>query len=217
MGDLRQILVGFDLPLVQVFLLYLVLTPLLSIAVIAPLLESRLLPVRFRDQFLTFTVGDIALAWFATWMTMSNRRSDYQPIATWWVVVVAVVAAAIAIVITRGELNDKGDFAYAKRAVVSPTKLYHNGILYVGYLWLLTMLLTQSYLQGWTWNMLWMAIPLLVWVATMYVDNVFSSDNTKRSRAANAHTGQWQFAWVFIHKHGWAATGVTCQDIAPNE
>lgn len=200
--SLPLLLVGFNLPIYLVFIMYVVLTPLLSYLVIAPAFESRRLPIRFHDQFLTFVVGDIALAWLATWMTASNRQSEYQFIPMGWPLLVAIVTVAIAIVMTRGELQDTSRFAYKRRSVLSPTKLYHNFVLYAGYVWLLVMLLTQVIMQGPDWSSLWMAIPLLIWVATMYIDNAWSSDDVKLSRAMRAHVDNWEPCWSVIRRHG---------------
>lgn len=202
---MEQLLTGFELPFWAVLLGYLLVTPLLPILVIAPVCERRDLPIHPKEgQFYTFIYGDIALALTAASLTSVNQGGNYLPVHTWWVAAVGVVTVLAAIAMTVAEYRDAvagKPFAYAPRAVLSPTKLYHNLVLYGGYAWLLVMLLTEAILVvtriGDTATKLSGALLLVcglvfagVWAWTMFLDEQ-STPVEKQRRAEKAHVADW--------------------------
>ena len=193
------LLVGFNQSFPVVFAAYLLLTPLLPYVFIAPLLESRWLPFNLRRQFATFVVGDVLLALSAALMTISNQSGEFKRIPAWIMLSVLAITIAVSIVITKGEYTaaTRGDeFAYEPRAVISPTKLYHNIVLYAGYAFVLVMLLIEMILQGAGLSKVLLAlIPAIGWAITLVLEEKLTSDDVRRSRARNAHIASWSYLW----------------------
>lgn len=206
----ENLLTGYDAPFYVVLSVALILTPLLSIFIIAPVFEGRRLPLDPKNgQFYTFVYGDIALAAAATILVVVNQAYDFVPLANWWMGLAGVVTVVVALIMTAGEYaaaRNSDEYAYAPRAVLSPTKLYHNLVLYGGYVWLLVMLLTESVLiiihnpEQWIGGSIMIAAALFfagLWGYTMILDEQSSSDQ-KRLRADKAHIANWQPQYMVI-------------------
>jgi hypothetical protein len=174
----------------------LAITPGMMI-VIAPVLESRWLPLRSSKQFVSFFPGDVFLGLMTTGLLILAQdlplEERWYSSDQWRGIIQAVVLVA-AVVLTYGE---KG--AYPRRALYSPTKIYHNGILYVGYGYLVITTLA-AVLAGsiWTWSFAgWLSLcllPGLIWLRLLLKDNSLHPEQTRR-KAASAHVADWKPIW----------------------
>lgn len=101
--------------------------------------ESRLIPLRPSKQFVSFFPGDlipgIGLALF---MQLAKRLpAEERWYANVWVHLgMIVVLSVVAFLMTRQEYRDG---VYPLRAILSPTKLYHNFVLYVLFAYVIIM------------------------------------------------------------------------------
>lgn len=178
------------------------LTPVAMI-VIALLGESRLLPLSPRYQFLAFFPGDLFLGGMVAGLLVVAGQlpaESHWYNAWWWHVLVLIGAVVVAVVITLGEYNDPD--GYGKRAVLSPTKLYHNILLYggYGYVIVVTLIAVCAWLWGnWSWANAWpVGLSLLmglVWVAMLVADGRMSNE-IDRSRVRYAHVNDWKPIWT---------------------
>lgn len=196
------LLVGFNLSFWQLFIGYLLLTPV-AMYIIAPVLESRLLPLSLRRQFASFLIGDVLLAFSAAALSVFNRKASFVAIPLVVIIGLLMMSVAVAIKITYGEwqASKRGDkLAYAPRAVLSPTKLYHNLLLYGGYGWIMLLVIAQAGLQVFTEGasvagFSLALLPAAGWLAVLVLESTLSSKETTRRRAEHAHVANWRFCW----------------------
>ncbi|MEO5499610.1 MAG: hypothetical protein ABIR46_03860, partial [Candidatus Saccharimonadales bacterium] len=111
--------------------------------------ESRLVPWKPSEQFLSFFPGDFFLGtmlalllWFA--QRLPSEEQFYN--SAWFHFVVMAMTFLVAGKITSDEYHDVD--GYGHRAVLSPTKLYHNILLYgaYGYVIVVTLVAVVSWL-----------------------------------------------------------------------
>lgn len=201
------LLVGFDWSFWPLFWLYFTLTPF-AMFVIALVLETRWLPINLRRQYVSFLIGDIFLAWTAALLSVNNQGSVYKPMHIWAGLLLLAATVIVSIVMTNGEYqeavkkasgNHPDLIAYEVRAVLSPTKLYHNIVLYAGYVFILVMLLAETTLQGTPfWMIMLLLVPALVWLAILILENYLTSDEVKQLRCdgvIGAHIKDWFCIW----------------------
>lgn len=156
--------------------------------------ESRILPVTPDKQFVSFVPGDLFLSMAAAlllWRASSLPAESRWYNSTTWHVIVLMAAIVVAIVMTWMEWKSG---VYSTRAIFSPTKLYHNGILYGGYGYVIvTTLVALIFGAGDRW---WLSalLPGLIWVYLLAVDNT-GLPKVKESRAAHAHDPNWKPIW----------------------
>lgn len=156
--------------------------------------ESRLIPIAPDRQFVSFFPGDLFLGVTATGLlTLAPQlpAEHHWYNATWWSVLVLIGAVVVAVVMTWFEWSSG---AYPTRAIFSPTKLYHNGVLYIGYGYVIVTTLVAALAGARSWTLLWVLVPGLVWVGLMVVDNMSSAEALAR-KAAGAHTPHWKPIW----------------------
>jgi hypothetical protein len=174
-----------------------VLTPGLFI-LIGWVFEGRKIPLHPRHQFLGFFPGDLFLGvltgglithvvvfppaqgWYTSW---------------WWYLIVFVSASAVAISLTAWELRTG---SYSKRAILSPTKLYHNGLLYVGYGSIIVSTLFAALFGAPTWWLALIILPGLAWAVCNVLDGSVRlwGPNPMHRKAFHAHKRDWQPIWV---------------------
>ncbi|HEX6416215.1 MAG TPA: hypothetical protein VFZ62_01705 [Candidatus Saccharimonadales bacterium] len=183
---------------VVTFLLCLVITPGLMI-VIAKVLESRWLPLGPKKQFLSFFPGDILLGLTTAGLLVLAQRlpvEDRWYNAFWLHFLVQVAAIAIAFYLTFDELKN---FAYPLEAILSPTKIYHNFLLYAGYGYLVFMTLV-AVLAGsdWSWGFAGLLgltlLPALVWLVLVRMDSTLPP-HRHSIKAQSAHVHDWRPIW----------------------
>jgi hypothetical protein len=174
--------------------------------VLAKIGESRPLPTSYEQQFRSFFPGDLFLAMSATILVAMAVLLPAQ--ARWynarlWHVIVLVCAVAVAILITVGEYNDPN--GYGHRAVLSPTKLYHNILLYgaYGYVIVVTLVaLIAGLVIDWQWSraalLLFALIPGFIWVGLLKADSDAPYE-VKESRKDYAHVNDWEPIWSRSH------------------
>lgn len=188
--------------LLTIFLCWL-LTPGMMI-VIAPLLESRWLPLGRYRQFRSFFPGDLFLGVSTAGLLVLAQT--LPPVPRWynsgvWHWSVQIAAIAVALVLTWSEYKAG---AYPLRAILSPTKLYHNFLLYGGYGYVaLTTLVAVLFGSDWTWSFAgWLVLcllPLLWWGYLVIQDNSLSGEQA-RWKAASAHIEDWTPIWWGWHR-----------------
>jgi len=117
----------------------------------------------------------------------------------WFHAMVLVSAATVAVLITVSEYNDTN--GYGHRAVLSPTKLYHNIVLYGGYGYVIVVVLVAvvaGLVMNWNGMNALLLIALLfpgfVWISLLYAEQQ-SSDEVKKSRIEHAHVNDWKPIW----------------------
>lgn len=189
------------------------ITPVMMF-VVGLVFEGRMLPISPRHQFLSFFPGDLFLgAMTAGLLTLARRLPDghHWYNAWWWHVPVLVITCVVAFVITKGEYSDPN--GYGHRAVLSPTKLYHNGVLYGLYGYVVVVLLvavTTMVVQStsWTLGLLYLLtlVPGAVWACLLVLEqnDAFlerivpgvSAEEVKKERMENAHQSDWRPLWA---------------------
>lgn len=174
--------------------LCLFITPVLHV-LIGLVFEGRVVPLRPSRQFLSFFPGDVLLGIAVAGMLTQAQKIPGEPRwfnAWWWHVLVLLVALAIAAWMTRAEARDG---VYPRRAMLSPTKLYHNFALYgiYGYVAFVTFVAVVCAAWSW-WLLLLVGLPLLLWVGLVVYDNL-CSERVRRRRAAYAHVADWRPIW----------------------
>jgi hypothetical protein len=188
-----------DGPWWAIFLKCLLFTPI-ALVIIAPLFESRWLPLDLTYQFVTFIVGDVFLALFVATITSYIRESAAMPIDLWYHLVILAVCFAVAWFMTHGEMKAakaNAEAAYTPRAVRSPTKIYHNYVLYGGYAYVMVALTTQVILQDhfWSWSTGLVFVPFLVWLTILLVEGFKTPMRVAKLRARFAHIDDWKPIW----------------------
>ncbi len=167
--------------------------------------EFRLIPLSPSTQFLSFFPGDLFLgAGVACLLTAArglpdDRRWYSAPIVHLLVMVAAVSAA---IYLTRGEW--KGG-AYPKMAILSPTKLYHNGALYGAYGYLAVVVFIAD-VAGLGWGEIfaggWMTRALIfigIWVVLVVSEGKIFGPAGMAQKARHAHVETWPYGWLVAY------------------
>lgn len=175
-------------------------TPVGMIAV-GLICESRMVPLRPSRQFLSFFPGDIFLGVAAAGLLVMARQLPAELRwynATAWHVIVLVFTALVAVVMTYGEWKSG---VYPTRAIFSPTKLYHNILLYVGYGYVIVTTLV-AVVAGLSWSsrptfvagLACCLVPGVIWGVLVVKDNSLSTAQS-HDKAAHAHVGNWEPFW----------------------
>lgn len=164
--------------------------------------ESRLIPWTPSYQFLSFLPGDFFLGGMAAGLLVLSRQLPAERHLYnngWFHLVLLLGAAAVAVIITRGEYNDPN--GYGHRAVLSPTKLYHNLLLYGGYGYIIVATLValvawavMQHEMAFTGLLVLCLLPGLIWVGLLVVEQKVP-ENVKRDRVHNAHVNDWSPIW----------------------
>jgi len=164
-------------------------------------LEGRFVPLLPPKQFSSFFPGDLFLGLsVALLITLAGRIPDgthwYQ--STTWHVIVLVVAFIVATLMTYGEW--KSEF-YPAGAIFSPTKIYHNYVLYVGYGYVaVTTLVAVVFGSNWSWRfagtLALCLVPVLIWGSLVKRDDGMSPEK-KQEAARHAHVTDWKLFGLF--------------------
>ena len=156
--------------------------------------ESRLVPLSPGMQFLSFFPGDLFLGAMAAGLfvraqNMPSESRWYN--ATWWHLLVLIVALLVATGMTYLEWKSG---VYPTRAIFSPTKIYHNLLLYGGYGYVITVTLVAlafgSAKKAWV----LVVLPGLVWGVLVVKDNSLSAAEASE-KAQHAHVEDWRPIW----------------------
>lgn len=172
------------------------LTPGLFI-LIGRIFENRRVPLHPRFQFLGFFPGDLFLGLLSGGLI--THAIVFPPNPGWytsvvWYVIVVIGATIAAIGLTAWELHQK---IYSKRAILSPTKLYHNGLLYIGYGSLLVSTFVMILFGGATWWLAPILVPAVAWAICNVLDGSARLWGTQpmHRKAFHAHKADWQPIW----------------------
>lgn len=172
-----------------------IITPGLMIFPITPVFESRWLPLDSGRQFTGFFPGDLFLGLgiaILLWRAQSLPSGAQFYNSFWFHMLVLVITLTIAVVMTYQEWKSG---VWLTRAMYSPTKLYHNIVLYglYGYVAAVTgVAVLVAAPDRW-----WMLVALLhglIWAGLVMRDNS-SSESVKASRVEFAHVAYWQPIW----------------------
>ncbi len=182
-------------------LVCLVITPGAMI-IIAPILETRWLPLSPKRQFLAFFPGDLLLGvGVASLLTAAQdlpaeRRWYAAPIVH--IMVIGIAAGAAYLLTFVVEL--KGG-VYPRRAIFSPTKLYHNGVLYIGYGYVAATTFIAD-VAGLGWSELfrggWMSLALIclaTWLVLVVFEGMIFGKAGMAMKARFAHVPDWRPFW----------------------
>ncbi len=159
--------------------------------------ESRIIPMSPRDQFLSFFPGDLILGGgvaclIAAAHGLPNGHRWYSsPILH---LVVSSISMVAAYYLTKAEWKTG---AYPKRAILSPTKIYHNFFLYgvYGYLAGVTLLADVAGL-GWheifVGRWLTFAVVLIgTWLIIVVTEGMIFGTEGMARKARHAHVSNW--------------------------
>lgn len=179
-------------------LICLTISPLMMIFV-GLIGESRFIKLDPWHQFLSFFPGDLFLSWgVANGLFLSQRLtikvSWYNN--TLFHIGILLGAFFVAIMITRMELRADPDkpYAFPRRALTSPTKLYHNFALYGFYGYLATSTYVACIAGGMGWNTLYAALPFGGWIILLLTEGK-STKLTREQRIKCAHVEDWSPIW----------------------
>jgi hypothetical protein len=158
--------------------------------------ESRVIPL-WGDQSRAFNPGDIGLGF-----TLATGVYLYQqiPSDSFWVsgrmVSIGCIVAVLTCYVMRTWID--GENNYSRGALNSPTKLYHDFVLYLGFLWALVSACVPGILFGTSWggdNLSCKLVGLVgfaVWVYGMYLD---ATDEESERKSRVRHTAFYQPIW----------------------
>ena len=189
-------------PLWLVFIKQQLMTPI-GLILVGIMFESRLVPLHPSNQFVSFMPGDIflgayiaGLIWLAGRILPAEKRR-YN--SRWWHGCVLAVSIAVACLVTYNEY--KGGM-YMAAAFLSPTKLYHQAVLwtlcpYLAITTLAALIAGGQWARAKYWQTGLVFTPGLVWLSLFIVDNNLS-EATARHKAALAHVNQYSPIWVAI-------------------
>ena len=178
--------------------------------------ESRWLPISPKRQFLSFFPGDILLG--ATVAGLLVNASHLPVARVWynsvqWHIVVLIGALVVASGMTYGEYREsvRGQ-GYARCALFSPTKLYHNFGLYGGLGYVGVSALTANIaglviefdvdMLG---QLTLCLLPGAVWLSFLFLEQSdsflmritgVSGDTVKATRIKTAHVANWRPIWA---------------------
>lgn len=182
--------------------LCLLITPMLHLLV-GVILEDRIVPLRPSRQFLSFFPGDIFLGFSATFLLVAAQDLAAQDrwFNQWWVhVILLIVTISAALLATLGELREG---IYPRDAVFSPTKLYHNFVLYGGYGYVMLSTFLAVAWGARSWMLVWAIVFFLAWLVLLVVDKS-SPRRLICQRAAHAHVADWAPVWASPNMNrGW--------------
>lgn len=163
------------------------------------LFESRLVPITPNKQFLSFFPGDLFLA--VSMAGLLTLASDLPAEKYWyndpsWHLLLLAFVAATAAAATYSEWKS---MVYPTRAILSPTKLYHNGVLYVVYGYAIVATLAALIAGSqWSWWLLAALIPGLIWSGLVVHDSSLRPEKA-REKAKHAHVSDWEMFSVWNH------------------
>jgi hypothetical protein len=175
----------------------LVITPIGHL-VVGLIGESRLVPISPSYQFLSFFPGDVLLA--VSVAGLLRLAADIDEKSAWyndgrWHVAVLVVAMLLAGLATWDEWRSG---IYPTRAIFSPTKLYHNGVLYIGYGYVIvTALIAVVFGRGVDWLFIAALVPALIWLFLVGYDSTLNKKHPAlvKQKAGSAHVANWSPIW----------------------
>ena len=163
--------------------------------------QFQFLPI-WRGQWRSFFPGDLFLglgvAGFMTYAVSMPEQQDRWFQATWWQVVVVSVAIIMAIVLTL--VMDRP--AMELTALLSPSKIFHNGLLYVGYGSLAALCAIGGVAGHWgeptVWWVLAPFVPFGLWVSTVVIDGRKPLEEQQRIQRTAHPASYWLFGLVWI-------------------
>ena len=162
---------------------------------VALLFESRLLPLRPSKQLLSFFPGDLFLGimvagvvWSAARLPEGDRILGPMKVNS-LVVQLAILGVVTAVAYAQHSSEVKAG-VYPPRAVNSPTKIYHDVVLYVGYGYLAASSCIFNVVSH-NWSALWWLLAGVPWIALVWWDTIHRNPKS-------AHVADWEPLWAPI-------------------
>lgn len=163
----------------------------------------------WRGQWRSFFPGDLFLgvgvAGFMTYAASMPDQRDRWFQQVWWQVLVFAIATVAAVTLTV--LMDKP--AMKLTALLSPTKLYHNGVLYIGYGSLAGLCIVGGAVGNWGapyfWLILVPLVPFVCWAATVVIDGRKPLREQQRIQATAHPDSYWLFWMIPIPLSKWSS------------
>lgn len=183
--------------------LCLLVTPV-AMMIIAPLFETRWLPLGSKHQFTSFFPGDIFLGIGAA--ILLRMAGDLPAEERWynstsWHLILQFGAIAAAVWLTYGEYKERNT-AYPTRALYSPTKVYHNA-LYAFYGYAVMAALVAVLAGGsWNWKFNLALFPavffLLLWLKRVIAEARLRKTDPRafKNKINGAHIPSWKPIWT---------------------
>lgn len=162
-------------------------------------LENRWVPMGVRNQFPSFSIGDWFLGLSAALFLV---RAQHLPSAGvpwytmwYWHVLVLITTLVGAFFITRGEAHEG---RFPARAIWSPTKIYHNFVLYGLFGYVMVVMVVANVVGDFSWSLVGPTLPLLVWLGIVLWEQRAHRRNPQlfARRALGAHSATWQPFWA---------------------
>lgn len=157
--------------------------------------ESRILPISRKKQFASFWPGDLFLSTFVGGLLIISKAIPIN--GAWyqsksWHMVVLVSSLAIGVGFFHFVIEKK---AYHPRALNSPTKLYHDIVLYGLYSYVAVAggisNIASGALVGSRWLVL---IPGVIWLSLVIKDSTATSKSNSQ-KTTTAHVVDWRPLW----------------------
>lgn len=178
--------------------------------------DGRLIPLDSNRQFQSFFPGDLFLGVaVAVLLTTADRLPAEKHFynAWWWHAILLVGALSVAFLMTYGEWVAK---FYPKWAILAPSKIYHNFLLYGGYGYVavstLVAIVSSLIITRWSWVTAGLVLVAFLCVAPwMYLvvkeGNLSKTDPAALQRKAqHAHVPDWKFLGVIGPGTNWKFT-----------
>jgi len=181
-----------DRSFVSTMLAFWLVTPIVPM-LLACVFESRWLPLRPSRQFLSFFPGDLFLGVMMACLFQAARElPGVRVLPLWFHVVLQVVTIVAAVLLWNREKEAR---IYPPRAMRSPTKLYHDFVLYsfYGYVAVATIAaIIAAFIVYGTWPSWWTlagGLLGLVWAMLVAKDSTAAGSAVK---ARFAHIEHWK-------------------------
>jgi hypothetical protein len=153
--------------------------------------ESRLVPLfNPRKQFLSFFPGDLFLGVSVSWLIFEMVRLQPEKwyLSWWWYVILLIIALSIAVTMTQSEYKSN---YFPKRAILSPTKIYHNLALYGVYGSIAGFSILAGFFSRHILQTLLAMSPMLCWASMLIIER-FLPKNAEKTRRNCAHVADWK-------------------------
>lgn len=179
--------------LLETFARCLLVTPG-GMIIIGLIFEGRIVPLNPKKQYLAFMPGDIFLSAFCALLIWMPLKTSI-PTSTWytdrWFHLTVLLMCMIGAFIAHFAIEAQ---SYTLRSLNSPTKMYHDIVLYGMYSYVMCGVGVPKLLSG---NLsgirLLIFVPLLIWLMLAVADS--TSSKIANQKREFAHPTDWQFSW----------------------
>ncbi len=182
----------------RVLLVAWLVTPI-GMILVGIVFESRIVPL-WSDQSRAFMPGDIALGvMFAIGWHLYHLIPDGSFWASAKMPIIGLFVGVLTCILMRTKFD--GENNYSPAALRSPTKRFHDFVLYIGYLTAIIAICIPSILFGTSWSgdnlsiKLLAVLMLVVWLVGMLLDAFDPAMPQKRKKM---HVSEYNPIWVTL-------------------